>query len=239
MRQARSEFSQVRGIFLADSIILMGDQRVRDIPVKENKNPVVDFRKQYPSLRFDLKRINVQKQSQSISWGRMEVGLRLIKAEEILQPTGIRLLIKECYRPMAVEKAIWDQYYNYLKTKHPDWTEEQFFEDCVKFNAPLDVAPHTTGGAVAVTLIDKNNEVIDMGTEVNASPIKTELKTYTDARNISKWAKKNRALLGDAMKEAGFVNYPTQWWHWSYGDKYWALQTGAPEALYSSVEIFK
>jgi hypothetical protein len=29
------------------------------------------------------------------------------------------------------------------------------------------------------------------------------------------------ALLG-----AGFVNYPPEWWHWSFGDKYWAYMTG-------------
>jgi len=28
------------------------------------------------------------------------------------------------------------------------------------------------------------------------------------------------------------VNYPTEWWHWSYGDRYWAFVTGAPHALY-------
>jgi D-alanyl-D-alanine dipeptidase len=30
------------------------------------------------------------------------------------------------------------------------------------------------------------------------------------------------------------VNYPTEWWHWSYGDRYWALMTGAPAARYDS-----
>ena len=25
----------------------------------------------------------------------------------------------------------------------------------------------------------------------------------------------------------GLVNYPTEWWHYSYGDRYWALATGA------------
>ena len=35
---------------------------------------------------------------------------------------------------------------------------------------------------------------------------------------------------------AGLVNYPTEWWHWSYGDRYWALATGAPGALYGPVE---
>jgi hypothetical protein len=24
------------------------------------------------------------------------------------------------------------------------------------------------------------------------------------------------------MQAHGFVNYPTEWWHFSYGDRYWA-----------------
>jgi zinc D-Ala-D-Ala dipeptidase len=31
------------------------------------------------------------------------------------------------------------------------------------------------------------------------------------------------------------VNYPTEWWHWSYGDRYWAVMTDAPAALYGPV----
>ena len=32
------------------------------------------------------------------------------------------------------------------------------------------------------------------------------------------------------------MNYPTEWWHWSYGDRYWALVTGAPAAHYGPVD---
>ena len=31
------------------------------------------------------------------------------------------------------------------------------------------------------------------------------------------------------------VNYPTEWCHWSYGDRYWALMTGATAAVYGPV----
>ena len=24
------------------------------------------------------------------------------------------------------------------------------------------------------------------------------------------------------MTSAGFVNFPAEWWHWSYGDREWA-----------------
>ena len=37
------------------------------------------------------------------------------------------------------------------------------------------------------------------------------------------------------MTGAGFVNYPTEWWHWSYGDRYWALQSGQRVARYATV----
>ncbi|MEK8108013.1 hypothetical protein NKG94_28990 [Micromonospora sp. M12] len=33
------------------------------------------------------------------------------------------------------------------------------------------------------------------------------------------------------------VNYPTEWWHWSYGDRYWALMTGAPQTRYGPVDL--
>ncbi|WP_281286552.1 M15 family metallopeptidase [Herbidospora galbida] len=41
-------------------------------------------------------------------------------------------------------------------------------------------------------------------------------------------------MLGTALTEAGLVNYPTEWWHWSYGDRYWAHVTGAGTARYGS-----
>jgi zinc D-Ala-D-Ala dipeptidase len=42
-------------------------------------------------------------------------------------------------------------------------------------------------------------------------------------------------MLAEALRAAGLVNYPTEWWHWSYGDRYWALATGARHAVYGIV----
>jgi D-alanyl-D-alanine dipeptidase len=38
------------------------------------------------------------------------------------------------------------------------------------------------------------------------------------------------------MRVAGLINYPTEWWHWSFGDRYWALLTAAPHALYGPID---
>ncbi|RYG55026.1 dipeptidase, partial [bacterium] len=133
---------------------------------------------------------------------------------------------------MSVQRTSWDTYFAFLKKQFPNWSEQQIYTECSKLNAPLDVAPHTTGAAVDLTLIDESGRWLDMGCEFNASPLETEDRTYTDALNISEEAKTNRKILTKAMTQAGFVNYPTEWWHWSYGDKYWALLSGAPHALY-------
>jgi D-alanyl-D-alanine dipeptidase len=47
-------------------------------------------------------------------------------------------------------------------------------------------------------------------------------------------AELRRALL-EAMTGAGFVNYPYEWWHYSFGDRYWAYVTGAQEAIYGGI----
>ena len=57
-----------------------------------------------------------------------------------------------------------------------------------------------------------------MGTK----PDDLNLKAYTYCREISRAAKHNRKILIRVMRRAGFVNYPREWWHWSYGDKCWA-----------------
>ena len=43
-------------------------------------------------------------------------------------------------------------------------------------------------------------------------------------------------LLGDALRTAGMVNHPLRPWHWSYGDRHWAVVTGAPAARYGPAE---
>lgn len=71
-----------------------------------------------------------------------------------------------------------------------------------------------------------------MGTPIDATPEESDGACYLDAAHITGHARANRLLLAHALTGAGLDNYPTEWWHWSYGDRYWALVTGAPAALY-------
>jgi D-alanyl-D-alanine dipeptidase len=53
---------------------------------------------------------------------------------------------------------------------------------------------------------------------------------------LSATAKANRLLLAQAMQAEGFVNYAREWWHYSYGDRYWAWLTGRPHAIYGPMD---
>jgi zinc D-Ala-D-Ala dipeptidase len=91
--------------------------------------------------------------------------------------------------------------------------------------APPDIVPpHVTGGA------------IDLGTKVNESPEDCDERSVTDAPGLPAEARANRDRLVTAMRAAGFANYTTEWRHWSYGDRYWALVTGAPAAIYGEAQ---
>lgn len=215
-------------------LLLIGDERVRAVPVHDCGDSFIDLAAEFPSLAIDHERRYVQKESMKISLVRRRVGEMLMHAQMRL-PTGIRLLIKEGYRPMSVQKRSWDEYFAFLQKTYPHWSNTEVYAECSKLNAPLDVAPHTTGGAVDLTLSDDNGEWLEMGSEFNASPLATNQATYTATENISIGAKKNRQILMSAMSGVGFVNYPTEWWHWSYGDKYWAHVMEKPQALFASV----
>ncbi len=100
-----------------------------------------------------------------------------------------------------------------------------------------DIAPHSTGAAVDLTLADADGRELDLGTPMNADPEESAGACYTDAPGISEEARAHRKLLGSVLTAAGLVNYPTEWWHWSFGDRYWALSGGHATALYGPKEI--
>ena len=78
---------------------------------------------------------------------------------------------------------------------------------------------------------------LSIGTPVDATPEASANACFFAAANIPAAARANRRLLGDALRGAGLVNYPTEWWHWSFGDRYWAATTGAPAAVYGPVDL--
>ena len=87
-----------------------------------------------------------------------------------------------------------------------------------------DVIPHSTGGAVDLTLSDVDGEELAMDTGVTVENVQVV---------------ENRRLLGIALTAVGLVNYPPAWWHWSHGDRYWAFTTGTLIARYGPDQLLE
>jgi len=212
-------------------IVLMSDSRVAEIRVEDRGEPLVDLRT-VPGLLVDERQADPDGAYAHVRRGHVE---RLLRAQAGL-PDGLRLLIVEAYRPPALQERYFSSYAAKLAEANPDWPEEHVYVQASRSLAPPHIGPHVCGAAVDLTLCTESGKELDMGTEVNASPEESNDGCYTAAHNISARARSNRGILGGVLSEAGFVNYPTEWWHWSYGDRYWALCTGAPAALHALID---
>ncbi|MFF9025720.1 M15 family metallopeptidase [Streptomyces eurythermus] len=207
-------------------IILMSDPRVAAVPVHECGEPLVDVRRE--PLLVDLRK---QDDSDAFFYLREGVLERLLQAQAHL-PAGLGLLVVEGYRPPGLQRRYFEAYAARLRAKQPGWTEVQIRSAASRFVSPPEIAPHSAGAAVDLTLVDSDGRELDLGTPMNATPEESAGACYTDAAGVSAQARAHRQILGRVLTAVGLVNYPTEWWHWSFGDRYWALATGATSACY-------
>lgn len=167
---------------------------------------------------------------------RVGVAERLMFAARRLSVQGLRLLVKEGYRPLSLQRTYFDRRLSKLRTEYPSASDALLIEPTSRYAAPPEVAAHPTGAAVDLTLATQEGVDLDMGSVLNATDEESSGACYTACQFISRQAQGNRQLLATAMITAGFVNYPSEWWHWSYGDRYWAVISDEPRAIYGPVE---
>lgn len=160
---------------------------------------------------------------------------RLLDAQTQL-PEDYRLLLVEGHRPDRLQRLYFDRYRQRLIDDNPGLDPENSFRLASRYVSPPEVAPHVSGAAIDLTLMGPSGEEVDMGTPINATPEASDGACYFAAANISSDACHHRRVLADALCGAGLVNYPTEWWHWSFGDRYWAQVTNQAVALYGPTQ---
>lgn len=199
-------------------MILLSDDRVAAVPVRECGEPLVRAGLRGPATGAGR-------------LVRAGVATRLAAAQASLPP-GYTLRLVEGYRSPEAQQAIIAGYATELRRSHPSASAAEIARLCSRYVAPMDVAPHPAGAAVDVTLAGADGRELWLGSVLDATPEDSDGACFLDAPGLDDGARRNREILRTALEGAGLVNYPTEWWHWSFGDRYWALLTGAARAVY-------
>lgn len=205
----------------------MADPRVTSVPVRGDLDPVVDV--------GDFPVHDLCADDEGAFRRLRQPVLERLRAAAAALPDDVRLVLVEGYRPPALQREYFEEYADELRTTRPGLTPDEVHRLASRYISPPEVAPHCAGAAVDVTLFGADGVELDLGTPVNATPEESDGRIYTAHPDVVGEPRRLRDLLGKVLTDAGFVNYPTEWWHWSYGDRYWAQATGAPEALFDAI----
>jgi len=119
---------------------------------------------------------------------------KLIAANKELLEKGMRLKIWDAYRPLSVQKIMWDI-----------MPVDDFVADPSSGGSI-----HNGGFAVDVTLVDSKGNELEMPTGFDDF-------TERASRNscfMSPLASANLAVLTEVMKKHGFRGINTEWWHY-------------------------
>jgi D-alanyl-D-alanine dipeptidase len=205
------------------------DSQLDDIPVEECGEPLMDVGG-VAALAVDPR---LRGRAGSSTRLRGTVVDRLVIAQSLL-PRGLRLLVVEGHRSAYRQREHFDECVAGVAAAHPDWPRPQVLEEAGWHCSPSGTAPHVTGAAADLTLCDARGVELDLGSPVHGDPTCDACRT--GAAQIGAPARAHRRTLGTALAGAGLINLPTAWWHWSFGDPYWALVTGTRAAIYGPVE---
>jgi zinc D-Ala-D-Ala dipeptidase len=187
------------------------------VPSQQSSNPqqlkkvvatqLVDIQTISPSITLDIRYAtnnNFMRRklySQARCLLRASVAQQLAQVQADLERQGLGLKVYDCYRPLAVQKQMWQVM--------PD---DRFVAN------PANGSRHNRGSAVDVTLVDGNGKELEMPTQFDDF---TE-RAYSNDKDASALAKKNRQKLKQAMEKHGFTQLKTEWWHFdaSHWQKY-------------------
>ncbi|CAK23746.1 M15 family metallopeptidase [Synechococcus sp. CS-197] len=191
---------------------------------------------------------------------RASVIARLVRAQNQLiqhpdpEVGPLQLLVLDAWRPVSVqafmiEHAIEEECGRRgLNPSKPQWQTalDEVKREVSRFWAPPSEdrsmpPPHSTGAAIDLTLADQRGAALNMGGAFDAIGSESLPDHHASAAKANPnspealWHQR-RCSLHAAMKQAGFVRHPNEWWHFSHGDQLWAWTVAESIAVYGRVD---
>jgi D-alanyl-D-alanine dipeptidase len=200
------------------------------IPVIESEEPLVPLKNNelLDSLQIDPAMLAV---TGTAVYVREEVADKLqVVAENLAaRRPGSQLQVVYGYRALAIQRRLFEAVKAGLP---PEMSEPEMLAAAHRMIAVPEVAGHPTGGAVDLQITD-SSAPLDFGTDIWTF----QPGSYTFSPYISPRAWQNRQLLREVMLQTGFAPFDGEWWHFSYGDKEWALHYNQPSARYNQLDF--
>ncbi len=188
------------------------DQNTKTTPIfinidsllRQNDTVWVDMEIIAPDMVFDIRYATKNNFVGEVMYDCPKCLLRVATAKALLQvhnelkTKSLRLKMYDCYRPWSVQNKLWK--------KVPD----------ARYVAPpAKGSVHNRGGAVDLTVVDKDGKELDMGTAFDFFG-KEAYPNYTKHKPE---INNNRRLLRSTMEKYNFSISTTEWWHFSYRKK--------------------
>jgi zinc D-Ala-D-Ala dipeptidase len=178
---------------------------------------------------------------------RTEAARALARIQESLAGKGLGLVVYDCYRP---KRAVADM----LR-----WAQAPSGPRFGPFHPTTDRRGLVSQGYVAARSLHSTGLAVDLGLarlDAPRAPVRLlgdctapvemrgdqgaldfgtafdcfDQRSSASARGLSVEAAANRRQLIEAMAEQGFLNYPREWWHFSYGKSRRGLAQDFPVA---------
>ena len=172
--------------------------------IKTNSNKrMINIEKLIPNIDLDLRYATennfmhriMYPEKPTFTFLRLPAAQALLQVQNELNRQGFGLKIFDAYRPYSVTEKFWELVH-----------DDRYVAD------PKKGSGHNRGIAVDLTIIDlKTKKEIKMPTGFD---------NFTDSAhhdfiNLSTEILINRKLLKETMKKHGFVEFATEWWHYS------------------------
>lgn len=136
--------------------------------------------------------------------------IALSKVQQELNQKNLRLKIYDGYRPLSMQQKLWDLVQDSRFVANPE----------------VNRGGHPRGTAVDLTLVDHDGNELEM-----PSPFDTfDERAHSQYPHCSELAKANRELLREVMERHGFIQLPTEWWHFD-------LAEGRDDILYPASDL--
>ncbi|MBI4369775.1 MAG: D-alanyl-D-alanine carboxypeptidase family protein [Elusimicrobia bacterium] len=126
---------------------------------------------------------------------RRQPAEQLTKVQKELRKKGLGLKVWDCYRPLSVQKRLWEKVH-----------DERYVAN------PSKGSRHNRGAAVDLTLVDAVGRELEMPTAYDDF----SAKAHRDYSGASDAAKGNRGFLESAMSRRRFIGLASEWWHFDY-----------------------